>query len=539
VSFRAYFSRLPAAVPAFLLGFSVLSGGLRLPWEWLVFGALLLCWFALRRRAVNAAGLEAPLLFFAWAGVAALFSPDPLASVPYFGRYAVFGLLFFSAASAEAGEEAWLKAVYVVGGAAAAIFVLQRVYGLYTAGLIGGNPNYSAVFCAAAFAPAVLRFSDPAGGRRFLYSAFCLLLACGLAASGSRGAAAAAFLAAAAGLAAFRRWRWLAALCALALAAAVLLPSTSMAALLKLHDPRAFARPHLWASALRAAAASPLLGWGPGSFGGVFELFKFPFFDGVSYYGHSTLHAHGEFFNLAAEGGFPAAALLALAAWQALRAGGLKRLPLKLCALAALLEGGADMIFYSGSVALLFWGSLGYGAGGRAAAQGSRLRYAALAACCLAALALAPLRRAFDGQAAYAAGAYAQAAAGHDPALAMALLRSAELDNPSDPFIAEAEGRGRAAGGDPRGAEEAFKRALALEPGFAGARLGLARVYAASGRNAEACAALPAPYAGPEPRGRYQAAIAALDPKELEIAKKELCEKRRTGAATAPGRKTR
>jgi O-antigen ligase len=539
MNLRPYFARAGAAVPALLLALAVAAGGLRSQPEWLVFGGAFLLWEVFRRRGTSAAGLEAALLFFAWLGAAALFSAEPAVSLVFFARYAVLGLLFFSAASSEDGAGAWLGAVYAVGGAAAAVFLLQRAAGLYAAGLIGGNPNYSAVFCAAAFAPALLGLSDPQGRRRPALAALCLLLAAGIAVSGSRGAAAAGFLAGAAGLAAARRWRWLAAFSLAAAAGLAFLPAAAWSGLLKLGDPRAFARPLLWGSALRAAAASPLLGWGPGLFGKVFELFKFPYFDGIAYYGHSTLHAHGELFNLAAEAGFPAAAFFALAAAQALASGGIKKLPLKLCALAALLQGSADMIFYSGAVSLLFWGSLGYGAAGRAGVPAGRKLRAALAACCFALLALPALLPFADGRAAFASAGYREASAGRSPVLALALLRSAELDAPKDPFIAEAEGRGLAASSDPAGAAAAFRRALELEPGFAGARLGLAELYAGHGPDEEACAGLPVPYAGPAPKGRYQEALTVLDAARIEKLRKELCKKRRTGGATAPGRKTR
>ena len=219
--------------------------------------------------------------------------------------------------------------------------------------------------------------------KRFFYSALSLLLAAGIFASVSRGAALAALLSAAAGLAFTRRWKWLAGLFAAVLAAAALLPAWEI--LLKLYDPRAFARPRLWGAALEAAASSPLLGWGPGSFGKVFEAVKFPYFDGLSFYGHSTLHAHSEILNLAAEAGFPAALLFLAAAAGALLSGGREKLPVKLCALAVFLQGGTDMVFYSGAVALLFWGSLGFSAGlPAAAAAGPALgRNAVLAALCL------------------------------------------------------------------------------------------------------------------------------------------------------------
>ncbi|MDO8805601.1 MAG: O-antigen ligase family protein [Elusimicrobiota bacterium] len=539
--------------PALFLVLAVAAGGLRSPGAWLVFGALFLPWAALAPRGFSRPGLTAPVLFFSWLAAAAFFSPEPAFSVGAFSRYAVFGLLFFYAASSEEGGAGWLAAVCGLGAAAAAVFISQRLSGHGPTGLIGANPNYSAAFCAAAF-PAVLLALSGAGDkkRRSYYWALALLLAAGLYASGSRGAALAAFLSAAAGLGFTRRWGGLAALFSAGLAIAAFLPSSAWEGLLKFADPRAFERPRLWGAALEAAASSPLLGWGPGLFGRAFEVFKFPYFDGLSYYGHSTLHAHSEILNLAAEAGFPAALFFLLAAAAALASGGKEKLPLKLCALAVLIQGSADMIYYSGAVALLFWGSLGFSAGGGQAVPavvilpapengGSGFRgKGALAALCFAGLALAPAAALFSGRQEFLARSYGEAQRGHNPALALALARSAALDSPKDAFRAADEGRAFAAAGDAAGAEAAFGRALSLEPGFAGARLGLALVYAASGLRGEACAEFARLEKAPAAAqlNPYQRGLADFDRPAAEKTKKELCGKKKTGAATAFPRRT-
>ncbi len=539
--------------PAFFLVLAVAAGGLRSPEAWLLFGAVFLPWAALSIRGLAGAGLTAPLLFFFWVAAAALFSPGPLVSLGASSRYAVFGLLFFYAASSEEGDKSWLAAVYGLGLAAAAVFILQRITGQYLTGLIGANPNYSTVFCAAGFPAAVLALSGTEERKeKFLYSALALLLAAGIAAAASRGAALAAFLSAAAGLGFARRWKWLAGLFAAGLAAAAFLPASGLEILFKFHDPRAFARPRLWGAALDAAAASPLLGWGPGRFGEILEAFKFPYFDGLSFYGHGTLHAHSEILNLAAEAGFPAAVLFLLTAGAALYLGGREKLPLKLCALAAFIQGGADMIFYSGAAALLFWGSLGFSAGGAPAGGEAAPRggaavpvggkfIAALCALCFFGLALGPAAGLFSARQKFISRAYREAALARNPALDLALARSAALESPKDVFAAAVEGGAFAAAGDAAGAEAAFGRALSLEPGFAGARLGLAVVYAASGRGGEACAELAilgkAPAAAPaDPYGR---GLARFDRPAAEKLEKELCRKKKNGAATASRRMTR
>ena len=526
--------------PAFFLVLAFALGGLRAPLPWLAFGVLFLAWF-LRSAACSLSGSWSAALFFSWLGAAAVFSPEPAASLAVFSRYAVFGLLFFSAAGDGSGEDAWLNAVLWLGAALAGALLLQRFFSGAPAGLIGLNPNYSAAFCAAAFPAAVLAFTGPVGKKeKIYYSLLALLLAGGLLASGSRGALLAALAAVAAGLGVLRRWRSLAGLAIASLALAAFIPAPAWEGLLKFSDPRAFARPQIWASAFHAAAASPLFGWGPGLFGEVFEIFKFPYFDGVSFYGHSTLHAHSEVLNLAAEAGFPAAALFLLAAGSVLLTGGVKKLPLKLCALAVLIQGGADMIFYSGAVSLLFWGSLGFSAE-RSAGEVLPGRFkAAAAALCLAGLVLGAVRLyGPGGEERFLEASGAEYEAGGGQALGLALRRHSALNNPLNAFVAEAEGRALAAAGDLGGAEAAFVKALELEPLFSRARLGLAGVYGSSGRAEEACRelALAARRPAAGPRNEYQLALLLQDGAVFQRLNKDLCVKKKTGSATAPGLK--
>ncbi|PKM98348.1 MAG: hypothetical protein CVU79_03280 [Elusimicrobia bacterium HGW-Elusimicrobia-3] len=370
-----------------------------------------------------------------------------------------------------------------------------------------------------------------------MYAPLALLLVAGVAASGSRGAVLAALLSAGAGLAWLRRWSWLAGLLAVLTAAALAFPGGA-AEFLKLGDARAFERPRLWNAALQAALASPLLGWGPGQFGGVFEIFKFPYFDGVSYFGHSTLHAHSEPLNLAAEAGFPAALLFLAAAAAGLARGWKNNLPLALAALAALLQGGADMIFYSGAVGLLYWGSLGFCAAGETpAGNGSTAR--ALAALLLAGLLAVPAADT-PGARSFTAAAELESSAGGNRALGVALARRGAAARPRGAFDAAEEGAALAAAGDLAAAAAAFARALELEPAFAEARLGLAGVYAAAGRYPEACAAAEGleTYAAARPSGEYERLLLAYDRPAAERFKKELCGKKKTGSATASPRRT-
>ncbi len=526
--------------PAFFLLLAVAAGGLRSPGGWAVFGAALLAWTLLRPVRLCAGGQAAALLFFCWTVAAALFSPDLSVSAPAAARQALLGFFFFSALSDREGEAGWLAGICLLAAAAAALMLFQRASTPWPLGFIGRNPGYSAAFCAAALPAALLAFlSGPGKKEKLLYAAFALLLAAGLIASRSRGAAFAAFAATAVGLGVTRRWRWLAGLLLGALAVAVLLPASTWENLLKFYDPRAYARPSLWGAALEAAAASPLLGWGPGRFSEAFELFKFSYFDGVSNFGHTTLHAHSELLNLAAEAGFPAALFFLAAAAGALLSGGVKKLPLKLCALTLLIQGLGDISFYCGAVALAFWGSLGFAAAGDAPAGEPWRSRPALAALCLAVLLAGTSPAVLSGLGrGYPAGGDASGNFVRE----LALSRSAALDNPRNPFPDAREGAVLSQAGDPAGAEAAYRRVLALEPGFAGVRLELARLLAARGERSGACAALAIPEGvlppGNVPDG-YQRALMEYDREAAAELRKKVCGKKKTGSGTATRPRTR
>lgn len=513
-------------LPGLLLVLAAALGGLRTAPLTLLFGAVFMAWFLRSGRPLIARGRECALLFFCWLGAASLFSYDINLSLPALARCGVFALLAFSARRTDG--RGWLHGVMGLGLAAGLFFISQRALGLNVTGFIGANPNYSAIFAAAAFPAALLFGLEAAGRRRALFFALAGLLAAGILVSGSRGALAAAFIAGAAGLwfSNSRRAFWLFLLSAAG--AAALVPASWLEGLLKFYDPRAFARPHLWGAALDAAAASPLLGWGPGLFEKAFEIFKFPYFDGITYYGHSTLHAHGELFNLAAEAGFPAALLFAAAAAYAVFAGGRRDLALKLVLLAALLQGAVDMVFYSGAVSLLFWGTLGIlSAGEPGPASVARAKRLLLAGAVLAGLA-SPLFLPFFTD--------KQSVAPYREAW-LAQIRLDALKSPRSPVPAAAEGDSLLRAGDKAGAAAAYVRALALEPNFAQARLGLA----AAGGAGDACGelVLARRSAALKAETLYQKVIVFLDEKQANWLEKELCGKKKTGGPTAPGRKTR
>ncbi len=87
----------------------------------------------------------------------------------------------------------------------------------------------------------------------------------------------------------------------------------------KISDPNSYKRIDIYLSALKSVIVMPLTGYGAGSFEAVFEIFKFPNFDGVSFYNHSAIHAHSHLLNVMSESGVFAGVLLVIIVLNALR----------------------------------------------------------------------------------------------------------------------------------------------------------------------------------------------------------------------------
>lgn len=553
-----------AAAPALFLLLAAALGGLRDFAGWTAFSAVFAL-YLLGFERDSALSLTLPLgLLAAWLAAGLYFSPEPLNGFWHYSRYLVF-LAFFAFARARGAAAAgpWAAAAAALAGLAALFALLERGLGAAPAGVIGANPNYGAAFMAAALAWCAASWPDRGLRPRLAWCGAVILFAAGILAANSRGA----LLAAAAGsvfvLRLTRGWRPALLLAGALLLAAALLPGEQLARLFKLDDPRSLERLSIWRTALEAAAARPVFGFGLGLFERVFEAFKFPYFNGVSYYGHSTLHAHCELLNLAAEAGLPAAALL-FWAWASGvlggRAGAPSSAPLKAADFALFAQASLDVVFYSGAVQLFFFGTLGLLAPAPAKRPGPARWPWVFAAALLAAVALrgnferekpralasgAGLREALryaPGDAELRKSALSAALRAGNYPLAAALADDAALRYPKDPFLASAAAEAYFAGGDPGAAEKRLRAALALEPGFQAARLGLAQALAArkdaAGAAAERERLLRELAARrPAPRAAYDRALLALPGPALEeIAK---WKKKGTGGNTASPRKRR
>ena len=519
--------------PAFFLLFACSLSGLRSALSWEVFSLALFCWAVFFRKE----GFPLPgglwPWFFGWLGIASVFSLEPLNSFSQLSKYLVCAFFFSLTSSVPYSDTgsgraphffrtgqraglAWLCALFGAALICAFVVFYQRLSGGGVYGFIGFNPNYGAAFMAGAFAAAwVFMFLEKEPRLKTLYGLLSAVFISGIIAANSRGALMASALAAAAWLIAGKKWRVLLYLVAALFLTAALVPGEWLSFLFKAEDPRAYARVWIWGSALKAACARPFFGFGPGLFERAFEIFKFPYFNGISYYGHSTIHAHSEVLNLAAEAGFPAAVLFLGAVAYSIKEKSRDAFTaaMKLCALALLIQGAFDMVFYSGAVSLLFFGSLGFASGlsrpfGHDADPKNRALSLIFGVLCV--LGFAP-RIAFDRDLSTAlrSGANpsqsasalrrAMAFAPYDKELllrfarerllssgnyayAAAFVENAAVFCPKDPRFPYLAAEAFIYGANAPAAYNRLEKALVLEPEFLGARAALARLLYSDGK---------------------------------------------------------
>jgi len=592
--------------PAFFLLLACLLSGLRSAFNWEVFTLVFFCWAVFfKKEGFTLPGGLWPW-FFGWLGITSIFSLEPLNSLSQFSKYLFFAF-FFSLTSHSAitsgwaphfgpfgksGGRAWLCALFGAALVCAFVVLYQRLSGGGVYGIIGYNPNYSAAILTGAFAAAwVFMFSESSLRLKALYGLLAAVFLAGITASNSRGALFAATLAAATYLAVNKKWRVLLYLAAAFSLAAVIVPADWLYFLFKTGDSRSYARVWIWGSALKAAFSSPFFGFGPGLFERAFELFKFPYFNGISYYGHSTIHAHSEVLNLAAESGFPAAALFLGAVFYSVKEKSRDAFSaaMKLCALSLLVQGSFDMVFYSGAVSLLFFGSLGFASGGCAkeaaggessqarmepeatGMPGSQSRFMSVIfgiVCVLGfvprivfdrdfSLAMRPgtdpaqsqmaLRRAlffapcnkdllleFASARLLSSGNYAYAAA---------FVENAAVFCPKDPRFPYLAAEAFIYGGNAPSAYDRLEKTLALEPEFMAARVALARLLYSDGKlktaAAQAAIAVTTASQNRRPYSVYDRLLVNFNLEAFESLKKDLWKKTTTGRNIVSGPQAR
>ena len=381
------------ALPSLLLTLSFFLGGLREFDEWAVFTLVFVGVFLFFREKISIEKIGLWAIFALWLLISIFFSHAPLESFWQFSKYLLFLLFFcFTASRREAALKTWVILVFSFALLSAAIVFYQApCFNLP----LPKNPNYTAAFFAVCAAALVLLIVSVRSVKTRFYS-FGLLIVfmAAMIVLRSRGALLAFILCSMLILIYRRHYRVFVFSLFLIAAGTVFMPSELMAELLKIHDPNAFQRLNIWRAAFEGIYLYPAWGYGVGGFEHLFSYLKFPAFDGISYFGHYARHAHSEILNIAAGSGIAAAFIFLAAFVKSLsfkiknevknrgfhgessdlffEAKTLKGVSAKddniyadivrVFAITVFFQSCFDVIFYLGSVNLLFFGSLGFAA---------------------------------------------------------------------------------------------------------------------------------------------------------------------------------
>lgn len=344
--------------PVLLLPAVAFLGGLKNPWMFAAFSLLFTIWFFRKKTAFNSGPW---LAFICWLAVCSLFSFLPAASFfvtfKFFIFYAVY--LYFRENSAELAPYFSLSIAF--SGAALGLLILASYYFFPDKPgwkLLGENKNYTAslfaVCCVYFYRRALAadsfldKFKENAAYFFFLFGVLLL---------NSRGGILALFT----GIF-ISAWQIKGrgyAIRYFSILALLFLILSRGHDFFKFYESRSYARPLIWMVSVKAALASPLFGFGPGDFGRVFELFKFPYFDGSFYYAHYTEHAHSELLEILSSSGFIGLFLFALALKSSLFSRFNSRGLYAVLALTVFIQSIFDVIMYLPFLWLIFFAFLG------------------------------------------------------------------------------------------------------------------------------------------------------------------------------------
>jgi len=300
-----------------VLAAAVLMQGGKQPWQVAIL-VLLWCLVVLCNR--RGAGMLRPVtaqpylygaagLMLAWCALSAVRGADCARSLEAIYPWVLFFLCLFSLTVSNTKDTIG----YIFSGIAAlamvnavALLVASAVWHRSPYGLLPLNPNYAGFLISFGLAVALFRMVDACGMTRaraaaWAWAGSALLFVWALAVINSR----AAYLSVGwfCAVLAYRRWGARGGLLvALAICAIAAIAPVSLT---KLAEPFSYGRGLIWLTALRALAARPFTGFGPGNFGLAYDQWKFPDPLYPIRFSHVSDYAHNDFLQIGVELGLP------------------------------------------------------------------------------------------------------------------------------------------------------------------------------------------------------------------------------------------
>lgn len=292
--------------------------------------------------------------------ISAVFSHSPFISIFSVFKWFLFWLFYKFSKSHKETQKSFIFAVVLISFVASIILLVKFFStGFVSGGIIGRNINYTSVLFVLS---AIYFFYSLFNSHNLKYLLLNFLLTIYflslIVIINSRGALLAFFVSCFLILINFKKTKLALYFLLSLITLFLILPENFISVLLKLDEPYSYKRIDIWLVALKGFSNFPIYGYGSGLFENIFSIFKFRKFDGISFFNHTTSHAHSEILNILSETGIVAGVFFALAFINSFISG--KNNIFKFFILAIFIQSSFDVVFYLPLINLIFMISAGY-----------------------------------------------------------------------------------------------------------------------------------------------------------------------------------
>jgi len=289
-------------------------------------------------------------IFFISLFISSIFSKAPIISFFTAFKWFIF-YLFYEYAKKENIEEYFLFSILLISFiSSVAMFISNFYFNNIFTGLIGKNKNYTSVLFVIStiyFIFRIFKYNiilNFIGMFYFLFSTYLI---------NSRGAILALILTTLLILWSNNKKKEFYYLLFIITIIFIILPLNIMENLLKINDYKSYMRIKIWDTAIKGFIKYPIFGYGPGLFENIFSIFKFRFFDEISYFNHTTIHAHSEILNIVSESGIIAIVIYLIACFKTFIKSDKENI-FKFFSIAIFIQSAIDIILYLPLISIVF-----------------------------------------------------------------------------------------------------------------------------------------------------------------------------------------